>query len=923
MIEGRAIIAVDTLDWYPWQSSSDFSDGKNLHLFFLVYEKKDVVGEVLGHPAVIYVEIVHKNYACCTAVSYIGALLMRSSKYLESCVIPAQAFHNGLVRFVSFGLQWKAELEYEQEMTPTTISTISLRRALIRSYRGAPEVKCIHPAIFNPNNFILSTCSLTATLDRWALNCHLLRNGSISQRRMLLVHEVCFLYFHITLRHNRNYFLDAKSILTLLRNGVRIRCPVALTDEEISKFANNFTIEHRCLWNKIARDSDVFEEGEQSYLEQKEIFLHNLSVAQKFNEKVEQFRQSAYSHPMHASNIIDACFKEAIARAPTSLLNTDAVTAWTDYNLINLAEKTTADIFYGQSLNDVKAVMEDNVPLRLYGSAHVQGIKYRVCESSKLAMLTKILRGKNKKTDPIMECLNRAAAYTVPIWMTMAKRREKLKIIYHTCEPVVKEEDDLHDLDQILEFGILNGGVIGQPINSKSHECLNGGLHFSTIILDIDLECEESINVADVCRDAADLVNRIMQRIGFEVDHYFFYSGQQENKLGFHHHISLPKGIVFTKRAIQNTMTILQDLRYIYPKTIGAFCGRNNDKVYDPAIYSGKWHCLRSPYQHKPDGSNQLQLVWSNTTNTPPKHALFAHARRPAEPAYGRVILELKGVKSLADVEIQRRMEKVTIDGFVQDKAPRNAMVLMTRLNLKTILFASAFEKDNPAQYKHDLDLLMAIVTELWMKNGEENMKKTLANLDYPPEAILRNRGKVVLHRDGIFIKQNLCPIKNHSKPHEALLQIIYSHNMIRFGLLNRAFKTSCQNQYVQQPTLKMAKIFISDILQKRFQLITEARKIQVVEVKTKVDNNYCQIKQLSDKSLQLSRDIQYLYLLLPDLVAYRSRNSTLVLHTPNQCWYTNEGSSFFLSFISTGATPLPVKYHQSLSDVIRKTDGF
>ncbi|ELT95184.1 hypothetical protein CAPTEDRAFT_187513 [Capitella teleta] len=444
-------------------------------------------------------------------------------------------------------------------------------------------------------------------------------------------------------------------------------------------------------------------------------------------------------------------------------------------------------------------------------------------------------------------------------------------------------------LEKMLSQLCRVGGTSAEMISSENH--------LSVLVFDVDLVPDGPIKIKELCQDMETLANLILHTVPELKDnlvHYFFYSTpsssssssssetskiksskeewrkekQKEEKekegvdcfvndtfrkkYGIHHHIRLPKDIVMTCGAAEVLVHMLNEIRFLFPETIGRRCPGKED-VYDPNIYKtnkdhNTWHALRLPYQTKPDGSKTLLCVHrtdgKENDESVPVEALFAHS--PKKVVYGSVIKGWEGRKYIDDKNYIRERTQNTIDAYVQNRCQNTCWGLMEELNARSVMFTPVTTTTTttmtPLPSSSSLSLLLDIVNELWEKQGKQKMRAQLrgTSASMPSTSStssMRKEGfknhcesiEEALHNSRVIAYEKkelrlvspsterfggfaLCPVKWHKHhPYKGVeLKVVYHRQMIRFGFVVSSFKPSCQNQYLHAVTLSMRDIFLS-----------------------------------------------------------------------------------------------------------------
>ncbi len=401
------------------------------------------------------------------------------------------------------------------------------------------------------------------------------------------------------------------------------------------------------------------------------------------------------------------------------------------------------------------------------------------------------------------------------------------------------------DIDDMLRQIIQDG---------KSCEIIHDRLHITTLILDIDIIPFYSVSIDrnQLYEDLIELIEYALKEIP-DIEHYLF-SSKGDGKIGIHHHIVFPNNVACTHQFAQELIMALNELRYIFPNTVGVYCGDravfdtniykiNNEKVQyqtndgeiDIQIPKLNFHGLRCPFQVKYDNSRQLLLVKYKSKikhdGVPPLRTMFAHASNCVGDEYGKVYYSYSGVKSISDMGYYSKLQRERIDNYANSFCENNITAICKAINKKIIMF-DEWEIDFPSIAEKEF--LLRSLNEIWENSGKSLMRRMLNktvgdfNTRYHQGEIQKalSQSRLIIRDNKIVLSSrpsattfDLCPVRVHKKKHAngVVIQIIYKTSMIRFGLQIISFKEKCRNIFLDEVYLLFKDMLVSTRIRQYF----------------------------------------------------------------------------------------------------------
>ncbi|XP_019628932.1 PREDICTED: uncharacterized protein LOC109473499 [Branchiostoma belcheri] len=755
--------------------------------------------------------------------------------------------------------------------------------------RTIPEAKCVYREA--PTMLYINNWEFVGLLNAWCIQDALwhspLFNMALEtkeEERYLRFIEFIYVFFHWQLRFIPSRTVSG-TIASIALTGLTIpysyredTACIPPEDEAVFKRRQHFDTQiHLRLIGAVGRqDAPIKACEEKMRLLFGNVKRNSVRYNQRIGEKIEQVRRRYRMFPQFITAMITELMQENITMIPphAALFNEDSIEAW------SLAREEIIDrTFAPQNLlsstfrNMTVTVKEDQI-LRLYGNmpyilkhfGHELSSDYlyypeNLGKLSERFEPQRIVTASSSHMPPFdlphliphikvtaAHLLEQAAMCTPTWYMWGPEQHVPSYYVTNSIQPsvdgAIETETPPCDMITYLKTKVCpEAGFMSEYINNKSH--------VKVLVFDIDrpqpLAVVDKALVESMGRDTISMTERIFEKIpeigsGSAV-HYVFWSdsgAELSKKIGLHHHIKLPPGIVMTINVARQLVELANNLRYMYPDTIGIDCDQN---VYDPCIYPNAdtptGHGIRLPGQRKCDGKKPKVCVIRTDglalSEPIPVTAMFVHApdiNEQGDPiVIGKVIDYVHDLLPMDDESFLRASNIDTLNNFTRNNCSADIQRIMASLNRHSVLF------DQWGENGGDVEKLTKMVNELWILTGKKQMIEYAQsavghdNTTYPPHFIeqlntsyfkvMQNRLTLVI--PGMELRGGLpyCPRRPHrNKPKAPVsVHVIFNASMVRFGLsVSNCFKPTCRSKRLHTNVfLRMVDQFVSPSVRQEF----------------------------------------------------------------------------------------------------------
>ena len=714
--------------------------------------------------------------------------------------------------------------------------------------------------------------------------------------RTLQAHERVYLYLHILLRHPRKVQLDPDNANRLI-DAIRIHHPLTVDERtaENAFFQMQFCVEsrHLDLWRDLALSGAVAK-IETAYAEGLARFHRSCREGTRVYDLFERASRRYAHNTLYTGRLINELMRDCIYRIPGSLLHEYALRDWVDETVLRVADSTKPLAYYSAVCQNLRPVFEHNSPLLLYGDVarfYVPESTYRVVRTTSMKD-TQWAKGRdvfapgqktrcvtysyfhNDKGGPSL-LMRFLAAHALPAFTYRDGSRWRFKFLVPiTAAEEEEEEDDEDDEGKEEEEEEEEEKEKGLPLPRKRRKSRDAGqdtvvgflrevyesggthseiisseMNISTLLLDIDLHTPLPVNIASLCRDLVSLIEMVLHNVPQFVDKLRImvfqstpiFSEREDGgkKHGFHCHVRLPDGYVMKCSAVQEVVGMLEEMRHLYPNTLGSATA---GEVFDSNIYKtsrdkNTWHGLRMPNQTNEKFEKRLRCVY-RTDGLPleapvPLECVYAHSSMNRQ--LGSVVVGWEGRVHLEDEAFIKQETEEAIDLYATNQCKNTAREVMEELNARCVAVPSE-------------SVLLECLNQEWRATGKLAMRRRLeraTNLNsarYTPQEIeeaLRDSKIVVAKEDGslrvISGKTGarrcfaICPAKKHEHAEPIVVELRYDRRMVKIGFQLRTFKL-CRKGFLDDVYLELDDLVHFSTLRKKFDymLLELTRKCDV-----------------------------------------------------------------------------------------------
>ena len=769
-------------------------------------EEREATSIITG---VVVLEGIMREAICSTQCCPCGLLIFRCLPNKRDEILEAAAFCNKDIARGEVQVVWLSSddviLMHSELMMEPSAPCHSWQRLWSMAQDKIKEVgsrkgrqdSCPFPvSFFHFDLWVLQNLvsSWSKAVGHW--NTEENRQSSIPRKMTPLEHM--WIFFHLSLRWRRDLNVDAVTMSKALRE-LRIRniyeIPSPLADNSLG-LDMKVEQEHHGMMAVLTGNCDrLAEEMLESYYELCEMLERGKhSVKRYLTEAMQEVRQRYSAFPLYTSCKLKTFTEDCIESVPLSMFDLKGVDEWSYTMGRMLVESDMCqDKVYRSVYENAKPVYSSNDRcfLRLYGNvnallnemkmhadddASIAPMKYR-CEKlgSLSSTATDVLplygMGGVRWGSPFhLDTSNmtsvrlaESSEHCTPIWAVPTKSGGmSFMRIVPFLNRKRKQEHDVDSMDSLISRHMYrledSAGSTTATTTSRTatpgmtNEYLQSGLHWSTFVMDIDIQVdrvrEHSAipDVAIIARDAVSACNKVFETIfeGEKIKRHLVFASADNNekskKIGLHHHAILPPGLVFTSTACREMAGALNIVRHEYPSTLGMkmWADNNNNNnnnnnggeasVYDCAIYpmptrevgggsSGcrvqhRGHCLRGPLQVKSDGTRKLECVLDTRVDLAPICAndILVHGPQFREDTgervvFGKVVETLQGIQDLSDVAFFRKFEMTVMNENMRSTCRSTVTDIANEINKRTALFAPG---EDP------VGRLLVLINNLW-----------------------------------------------------------------------------------------------------------------------------------------------------------------------------------------------------------------
>jgi len=710
-------------------------------------------------------------------------------------------------------------------------------------------------------NYHLQLWNAQSIVDRWSKATSrwtTFSEDSSQHPRPLVPLERMWLYFHISLRWRRDRNVDTVTMSTILRQ-MRIHnlydLQPHLSDSKIgidTKICQNY---HGLMAILTGAYAGLAEELQAKYMGLCEVLTQSKALVKvNLTDAMQEIRHKYHSLPLFTSCMLKTFTEVSIDTIPSSVLDANAVREWSLRRREELMkDMDTHHIFRKVYANAVPVYTGgDQNFLRLYGNlssllevmkkhdSRVVDIVYKVeclgaLSSSNVDALPlygmdgKVRRGSPFSLDEENSMtsirLTESSEFCTPIWTTPTKTGMNFMRIAPMLSRKRKRSFEVGTVDSLIERHMY-------PAESDQHvtaEYLHSGLHWSAFVADVDIQPISGAARPEknaIARDLVSMFDDVFESLfKCKVGGHFIFASVDNGsgKLGVHHHVTMPPGLVLTTTACRDIAEILEIVRRTYPETVGIDTA-SDTPVFDTSIYAvrrgenHKGHCLRGPMQTKVDGTRKLECIYQTETPLSLRHMLI-HGPQFDETGqrvvFGKIVESIHGVEDLSDVAFFRKYEVEVMNDSMKSVCHSKVKDIVKEMNAKCVLFDSSADVGDVVEY------LLSILNNLWTEEKGKRMmishlKSAVGNEErkYHSGQISLVDTKSRFVHDAKYGTINLvadnntqklfpfCPRRPHRKrvTRGVRVTVGYSSKMIRYVLfVSQCFKASCQEKRLRE----------------------------------------------------------------------------------------------------------------------------
>ena len=960
LIFGRAIITADQSDIFQKSISNylhtitDESAEDKIFLWFPYFCNRINSNHNYGFPTnvtgVIILEGLHKLAINKHQTFPVGILLIRLPRYARKCVILQSFITKSDLSFGHCQIIW---LSAEDVINFSNFGKDNNNKDLSWSYliykaKMLVERKTTKQTICPGSaHMIHDTISLISEFQLWIERSNLfgdptyILNAEEKGTARALTHiERLWLFGHLSCRLNKEFLLTSK-LLTLLLSNIYVDGKAVEPEYIIERITEKTAA--KCA--AISIQDNIPHMMLQTYHYLFECFKTCVEAYRHYIANPIEEIQCKYSAiNLFIGHSIDKTITYSISKAPTNPFDCKKVIEWCKEMNQYINDTYSPHKIFGDVFVNMKCIEEYKKPFLLYDMLESNTEQF----SNKIYQIKKEKMGTSNLAPPEFPALsyhvvsgNLSEATLPPILRTITddSRIALLEVFHHltaTQHKIIEAaisrtptwrthkngKSQFHRVIPTLANNNRNSSSVTDILrkyvyptdncDAYAHEIINSRLHISTIILDIDLKpgCKvQNVDQSDFIRDLIQITETVLKKCNiYGCTHYIYQSNRRQKniikysddkeKYGFHHHIKLPFDTVFSVLACKQFVEVLNEIRYLFPKTVGMSVTNPTDRIFDTGIYSEhSFHSIRGPYQSKEDGSSRLECVFrsdgGDLFDIPLFHKL-AHAphidpKTQMYVSHGRVIKKFTNIQLIHDEIFLKRIGETSINTYAQKMCHTSINGIMTEINNRCILFTNACCAE-------DIERLESIANDLWKISKKEVVKRmNIPKHDeyiYSSNEIHMINSRVVFKHNPntnclsmgicddnfyktIAFKLPFCPMRAHHNPVTNTLGYLgYDKHMIRLGLFIHCFKESCNGKhFMPDGHLVFEFPFFASSIKKqinRYLSFVNRSKHKIIEINEDYEKLYVNTNNIEYNTLtENENNIQQLYAFVNDLYGY------------------------------------------------------
>ena len=863
---GQAIITADEQDIFnaPIQnilnSINEMNEEDRFYMWFPNFCHRIPPGDHLQFPpdvtGVIVLEGLHQ-FGLCQVQSYpLGLLLIKLKGYARQSLILQSFFtksdlKNNLCQLLWFSQRDEIEFgNYCNKQVGFSWSYLMFKaRTLIDNCNTNNQLIC-------PNQYeiINDTASFCSTVQEWIRKSEMLTEMSygpilenVDFRRLTHV-ERLWLTIHVHCRIGRKSLLH-RQLLNLSLDCMQITTEPIDPHFVVERLTHDVAVKLASL----AAQNDTTCQLLQAWNDNLSRYNVSKSAYKKLiGEQIDIIRHQYSNFDIYIGHEIDSTIRQSIESAPVNPFDCEGVVKWCECVNNEIKHKYSPLSIYGNIFSDIRCLERINGSFILYDLMEhsinsfcnevYTIMKEKGCKETLTTPLYKTMY--YKVVSGNMSCVSKPPNLITSSSVGFSKMNASYDSLKSTQQKILEASvtrtpiwyshigglRTFYRLTPDLREGRKLCDILRQDMypshgkNAYTHEIVNYRMHISTVLLDIDLKpakCAIKVSVQSFIEDLIILVEKILDKckLNGKCVHYIFQSDTEEKdiiqygqKYGFHHHIRLPSDTVLTVTACKQLIDILNDARFMFPKTLGLPVINANNYIFDTAIYAERsFHSIRGPFQSKYDNSSKLNCIYRSDNKELDDIPLFhklVHSPHVDEKSgkhiiSGRIIDKLTNIKLIRDEIFLKHVGEASINKYAKRQCSRSITGIMEQVNKRCILFTEKYTKN-------DIHKLERITNDLWNKSKFEVVKRM--SVSKPDEGVytaqeielVKNIGfkhnvcnNTLSMTIGPSFKIPFCLMRAHHNPVTSTIGWVgYDKDMIRLGLFVHCFKESCKGKH-------------------------------------------------------------------------------------------------------------------------------